>query len=175
MDNRTLRWLVAPVLFSLSISSSQTEKNGPPPSSQEVNIFEEILDHQDRIPWDQRHKELPPPYCVALKLKFCENENAWAKMKIYVLRVGEEVKDWRYVFLIPANDTTGPPTVFLSRGGDEGFSVYLLSPKGTLERAAFVNSDWTSHAISNEVAKPQFELEKRAWHELFVKVDHPQQ
>jgi hypothetical protein len=141
----------------------------PPASNQPTNLFKEVLDHKGQIQW----KPAPPPGIptdVCLMLKVCEGrEEAKFAALPRATESGQPVG--RGLYLSGSRDPKNPEAVLLEHQTVSELYFFLLSPDGSLQKAAYIQQGGTSWiSVGSSMAGPVFEKDRNAWHDWILKL-----
>jgi hypothetical protein len=158
------------LFFFSAIAAALAGQSKPSaPAGQPVNLFKEILDHKGQIQW----KPAPPPGIpadVCLLFKVCEDKGA---PKLATLPRATEAGQpvGRGLFLSGTKDPKNPDAVILERQTVSEMYFFLVSPDGSLQKAAYLqqgNTSWLP--IATSLAKPVFEKDRNDWHDWLMKL-----
>jgi hypothetical protein len=155
--------------FSAATAGLAGQAKSSSPANQPANLFKEVLDHKDQIQW----KPAPAPGIpddVCIMFKVCEEKES---PKIVTLpraaEGGQPVA--RGLFLSRTKDPKNPDAVILERQTVSELYFFLVSPDGSLQKAAYIqqgNSSWIPIAAS--LARPVFEKDRNDWHDWLMKL-----
>jgi hypothetical protein len=128
----------------------------------QYNVFKEVMAKKDAIVWREAPENLiPAPVCNLLQA--C----AGNPDKLIVLAPTTEngQKVGRGLILTKLQDAKHSDALLML---DQGLDVYffLVSPDGTLQKAAYHQAGGTSWlAIASSLAQPTFDKDKKLWHD----------
>jgi hypothetical protein len=128
----------------------------------QYNVFKEVMAKKDAIVWREAPENLiPAPVCNLLQA--C----AGSPDKLIVLPPTTEngQKVGRGLILTKLQDAKHSDALLML---DQGLDVYffLVSPDGTLQKAAYHQAGGTSWlAIASSLAQPTFDKDKKMWHD----------
>jgi hypothetical protein len=127
------------------------------PAVQQVNITKEILDRKDTLNWKPAANGIPADVCAILQV--CSGTN-----KVIAIPVATEggQKVARGVFL--TQDQKHADTLVLERQTPSDTYFFLLTPQGTLAKAAYAQVTSKSWLPMGSLAEPTFDKDKALWH-----------
>jgi len=157
------------LFFFLAVAAVLAGQTKPSPNTnQRANLFKEVLDHKSQIQW----RPAPPPGIpndVCEMFKVCENKGA---PKIATLpRAAEGGQPvGRGLLLSGTKDPKNPEAVILEHQTVSELYFFLVSPDGSLQKAAYLQQGSTSWIpIATSLARPVFEKDMNEWHDWVIK------
>ncbi len=153
---RALFLLAIPAVLGLAGQLVAAQTGG------QYNVFKEVIAKKDTIVWrDAPENLIPAPVCNLLQV--C----AGNPDKLIVLAPTTEngQKVGRGLILTKMQDAKHSDALLML---DQGLDVYffLVSPDGTLQKAAYHQAGGTSWlAIATSLAQPTFDKDKKLWHD----------
>jgi hypothetical protein len=135
---------------------AQAAKSGVP-AAQQFNITKEIMDKKDTLNWKPAANGIPADVCTILQV--CSGTN-----KVIAIPVTTEgsQKVARGVFL--TQDQKHADALVLERQTPADTYFFLLTPQGTLAKAAYAQVSSRSWLPMGTLAEPTFDKDKAIWH-----------
>jgi hypothetical protein len=124
----------------------------------QINLVKDIMDHKDTLNWKPAANGIPQDVCTILQV--CNGE-----VKVIALPRATEggVPVGRGVFL--TQDSKKAEVLVLERQSPADTYFFLLSPQGTLAKAAYAQvgaRSWTP--VGMALGGPVFDKDKVVWH-----------
>jgi hypothetical protein len=157
--------LVAVVMVSVLGLAGQTGFAQSAPASQ-YNLFKEVMAKKDTIVWKNAPDNLLPAQACTL-LQACAGSPDKFIATPAVTENGQQVA--RGLFLTKTQDPKHGDAVMLL---DQSLDLYLflVSPDGNLQKAAYRETGKSWLVISNSLAQPIFDKDKKIWHDRVAKL-----
>jgi hypothetical protein len=157
---RKFLWL-APVMMVLAW---QVPANLRAQAGGQYNVFKEIMDHKDMLNWKPAANGIPSDVCGILQV--C---NGTTKVVALPRSTEGGLPVARGVFL--TQDDKHMEALVLERQTPADIYFFLLTPQGTLAKAAYAQVGGTSWVpMGSALATPTFNKDKVVWHNFASKL-----
>ena len=183
MSIRSVRFqTILPLLFVLaamgcsqpSAPPASEQPAAPPPAAaaappaavpQGPNLVKEVKDKMVKIQWRPASPGIPVEACTVLRA--CPSETPRMATLPSKSSGGQQVG--RALLLVKTADAPDPEVILQHQTVSEVY-FFLVTPEGTLSRAAYIQrgNSWTS--IANSLVQPIFDEDKKDWLEAIAKL-----
>ncbi len=131
------------------------------------NLYREIMQHQDQVPWQFSERDVLPSDLCRVLVGTCPVKNLPFKIFGFPLESPAGTDPGTLVLSWTA-DQSHPDMVMLANATRDKASFFLLSPEGRLLRAASRTKSGSWLPVANEAVYNQFEVATTLWHQWFA-------